>query len=309
MHVASPSQYPNRASGRERHRVNALIRAAVGVVSPAVAALALAVVLVVSTGSSEADAQSAPPTISTPTISTPTNSPAPVLTDDQPASDPDATLSLDLGDVKTKPSQSVLIILLLTLISVAPSLLIMMTSFTRIVIVFSLTRNALGLQGIPPNQVIVGLSLFLSLFVMAPTFKELNDTALQPLLDGEKTQSQAYEAALPPLRKFMLKQTREGELATFVAAGTDKRPDSPEEISMTSLVPAFILSELKAAFIVGFIIFIPFLVIDIVVSTSLMSMGMMMLPPMLVALPFKLMLFVMVDGWDLIVRSLLTSFK
>lgn len=241
----------------------------------------------------------------TPTTTVPT----PVLSDNQPVADPDASLSLDLGDVKTKPSQSVLIILLLTLLSVAPSLLIMLTSFTRIVIVFSLTRNALGLQGVPPNQVLVGLSLFLSLFIMAPTFKELNDKALQPLLDGTKTQSQAYEAALPPLRKFMMKQTNESELATFVAAESNKRPDSPEDISMTSLIPAFILSEIKAAFIIGFIIFIPFLVIDIVVSTSLMSMGMMMLPPMLVALPFKLMLFVMVDGWDLIVRSLLTSFK
>ncbi|MGK2959419.1 MAG: flagellar type III secretion system pore protein FliP [Acidimicrobiales bacterium] len=235
--------------------------------------------------------------------------PTPVLGDNQPVANPDASLTLDLGDVKTKPSQSVLIILLLTLLSVAPSLLIMLTSFTRIIIVFSLTRNALGLQGIPPNQVLIGLSLFLSLFIMAPTFKELNDKALQPLLDGTKTQSQAYEAAVPPLRKFMMKQTNESELATFVAAASDKRPDTPEDISMTSLVPAFILSEIKAAFIIGFIIFIPFLVIDIVVSTSLMSMGMMMLPPMLVALPFKLMLFVMVDGWDLIVRSLLTSFK
>lgn len=261
--------------------------------------LALAIGLLVGPSAAPAAAQTTPPT----------STQTPVLADGKPVADPDASLSLDLGDVKTKPSQSVLIILLLTLLSVAPSLLIMMTSFTRIVIVFSLTRNALGLQGIPPNQVLVGLSLFLSLFIMAPTFKELNDKALQPLLDGTKTQSQAYEAAVPPLRRFMLKQTNEGELATFVAAGTDKRPDTPEDVSMTSLVPAFILSELKAAFIIGFIIFIPFLVIDIVVSTSLMSMGMMMLPPMLVALPFKLMLFVMVDGWDLIVRSLLTSFK
>lgn len=262
-------------------------------------AFGLLAALVMATGAQPVGAQTSPTT----------SSPKVTLSDNQPAQEPDASLSLDLGDVKTKPSQSVLIILLLTLISVAPSLLIMMTSFTRIVIVFSLTRNALGLQGVPPNQVIVGLSLFLSLFIMAPTFKELNDNALQPLLDGTKTQSQAYDAALPPLRKFMLSQTKESELATFAAASSEKRPDTPEDISMASLVPAFILSELKAAFLIGFIIFIPFLVIDIVVSTSLMSMGMMMLPPMLVALPFKLMLFVMVDGWDLIVRSLMTSFK
>ncbi len=286
---------PNRAS----HRGPPCIHGSMKAVPLVILGLALAIGLLVGPTAAPAAAQAAPPT----------GTEAPVLADGKPVADPDASLSLDLGDVKTKPSQSVLIILLLTLLSVAPSLLIMMTSFTRIVIVFSLTRNALGLQGIPPNQVLVGLSLFLSLFIMAPTFKELNDKALQPLLDGTKTQSEAYEAAVPPLRKFMLRQTNEGELATFVAAGTDKRPDTPEDVSMTSLVPAFILSELKAAFIIGFIIFIPFLVIDIVVSTSLMSMGMMMLPPMLVALPFKLMLFVMVDGWDLIVRSLLTSFK
>lgn len=263
--------------------------------------IALTLLLGFSPGIAGAQTQPAPPAQPNP--------PAPVLTDGQTPTEPDASISIDLGDVQTKPSQSVLIILLLTLLSVAPSLLIMLTSFTRLVIVFSLTRNALGLQGIPPNQVLIGLSLFLSLFLMAPTFKELNEKALQPLLDGTKTQSQAYEAALPPLRKFMLKQTNESELATFVAASTEKRPEKPEDVSMTSLVPAFILSEIKAAFIIGFIIFIPFLVIDIVVSTSLMSMGMMMLPPMLVALPFKLMLFVMVDGWDLIVRSLITSFN
>jgi flagellar biosynthesis protein FliP len=202
-----------------------------------------------------------------------------------------------------------MIIVLITLLSVAPALLIMLTGFTRIVIVLSLTRNALGLHTIPPNQVIVGLAMFLSFFVMSPTFGEINKDAVQPLLHGQKTQAQAYDSAVTPLRTFMLKQTRKGELAMFSsAANGGQRPAKPEDVGLTALIPAFILSELKTAFIIGFVVFIPFLVIDIVVSSSLMSMGMMMLPPVFVSLPFKLLLFVMVDGWGLIVRSLLKSF-
>jgi flagellar biosynthetic protein FliP len=222
-----------------------------------------------------------------------------------------ASVSLNLDGLSdpNKPSQSLLIIVLITLLSVAPALLIMLTGFTRIVIVLSLTRNALGLHTIPPNQVIVGLAMFLSFFVMSPTFSDINKNAVQPLLHGQKTQAQAYDAAVTPLRTFMLKQTRKGELALFSsAANGGKRPDKPEDVGLAALIPAFILSELKTAFIIGFVIFIPFLVIDIVVSSSLMSMGMMMLPPVFVSLPFKLLLFVMVDGWGLIVRSLLKSF-
>jgi flagellar biosynthesis protein FliP len=175
--------------------------------------------------------------------------------------------------------------------------------------VLSLTRNAMGLHTIPPNQVIVGLAMFLSFFVMSPTLGDINRDAIQPLLKGEKTQTQAYDAAVGPLRTFMLKQTRKGELAMFTsAANNGQRPEKPEDVGLAALIPAFILSELKTAFIIGFVIFIPFLVIDIVVSSSLMSMGMMMLPPVFVSLPFKLLLFVMVDGWGLIVRSLLKSF-
>ena len=219
-----------------------------------------------------------------------------------------ASISLDLGTEEGKPSQSLLIIILMTLLAVAPALLIMLTSFTRIVIVLSLTRNALGLQGVPPNQVLVGLALFLSMFIMGPTLSKINDQALQPLLKGDMAQGEAYEVAMKPLRSFMMEQTRPDELAMFVAASSNERPATPADISITSLIPAFILSELKTAFIIGFIIFIPFLVIDMVVSSSLMSMGMMMLPPVLVSLPFKLLLFVMVDGWALVVRSLITSF-
>ncbi len=207
-----------------------------------------------------------------------------------------------------EPSQSVLIIVLLTLLSLAPALMVLVTSFTRIAIVLSLTRSALGLQGVPPNQVIVGLALFLSFFVMSPVLTQMNEEALQPMLDGEIEQGEAYERAIVPLRSFMLEQVGDEELELFVSQSTDERPESPEDVSMTALVPAFVLSELKTAFLIGFVIFIPFLVIDLIVSSSLMSLGMMMLPPVLVSLPFKILLFVLVDGWGLIIKSLLESF-
>src|SRR3954447_17513703 len=219
-----------------------------------------------------------------------------------------ASVNLNLGNSLSKPSDSITIIVALTLLSIAPALLMMMTSFTRIVIVLSLTRNALGLQAIPPNQVVVGLALFLSLFVMSPTLSAMNHDAIQPYLHGKMTQQQAYDTGAKPLRTFMLKQTRKPELAMFVQASKQPQPKNPDSVSMTTLVPAFVLSELKTAFIIGFIIFIPFLVIDLIVSSSLMSMGMMMLPPVLVSLPFKILLFVLVDGWALVVKSLLTSF-
>jgi flagellar biosynthesis protein FliP len=216
-------------------------------------------------------------------------------------------VSITVGD-NAKPSQSVLIILLLTLISIAPSILILLTSFTRIAIVLSLVRNALGLQSIPPNQVIVGLAVFLSLFVMRPTFEQINKDALQPLLKNEITQGQAYTKALDPMRTFMLKQTGSRELKMMMAISKEKKPATPKDVSNATLIPAFILSELRIAFIIGFVIFIPFLVIDLVVSSSLMSMGMMMLPPVVISLPFKLLLFVLVDGWSVIVKSLIESF-
>jgi flagellar biosynthetic protein FliP len=215
------------------------------------------------------------------------------------------TLDLDTGD---EPSKAIVAILLLTVLSLAPALLLLMTSFTRIVIVLSLTRNALGVQAIPPNQVIVGLSLFLSLFIMGPTLEKVNEQGIQPLLNGDKNYTQAYEDGIEPLREFMLKEVKPKELALFVKANGDDRPPRPEDVKMSALVPAFVLSEIKTAFIIGFVIFIPFLVIDIVISSSLMSMGMMMLPPVLISLPFKLLLFVMVDGWALVVRSLLSSY-
>ena len=241
------------------------------------------------------------PTVNTPAIPAPPSAPSATAT-------PSGQVSINLGNAVNKPSDSVTIIIGLTLLAVAPALLMMLTSFTRIVIVLSLTRNALGLQSIPPNQVVVGLSLFLSLFVMGPTLSQMNHDAVQPYLHGKMSQQQAYDTGVKPLRTFMLKQTRKPELAMFVKASNSPQPKDAENVSMSSLVPAFVLSELKTAFIIGFIIFIPFLVIDLIVSSSLMSMGMMMLPPVLVSLPFKILLFVLVDGWALIVRSLLTSF-
>jgi flagellar biosynthetic protein FliP len=226
----------------------------------------------------------------------------------------DATINIDFGgDIdpatgEKKPGQSIVVILLLTLLAIAPALLVMLTGFTRIVIVLSLTRNALGLPAIPPNQVVIGLALFLSMFVMAPTLSEINEKALQPLLDGKIDYSEAYDRAQEPLRSFMLEQTRRGELNLFIEASGDDRPESRDDIPMTTLIPAFVLSELKTAFIIGFVVFIPFLIIDLVVSSTLMSMGMFMLPPVLVSMPFKLLLFVMVDGWSLVVTSLITSF-
>ncbi|MCP3854995.1 MAG: flagellar type III secretion system pore protein FliP [Actinomycetia bacterium] len=201
-----------------------------------------------------------------------------------------------------------MLILVITLLGVAPSILIMMTSFSRIIIVLSLTRNALGLQGIPPNQILIGLALFLSLFVMAPTLSEINDVAFQPYLDGQLEQGDAFDAGSAPLREFMLEQTRTAELEMMLDARGGERPEGIDDLGLDVVVPAFILSELRTAFTIGFVLFIPFLVVDLVVSAVLMSLGMMMLPPVFVSLPFKLLLFVMVGGWTLLVETLLSSF-
>lgn len=304
--------------------------------SIAAAALVLALLLVVpllllGTTARPAGAQDGPqpppvPQVTTPTAPVPTTSapnapPAPDATGPvvtiAPVTGPgtagdgaagDGSINIDIGTPGDGPSQSVLLIVGLAVLSLAPSLVLMLSSFTRIVIVLSLTRNALGLQGIPPNQVLVGLALFLSLFVMGPTLKEVNDQALQPYLDGAITQEVAYDRASAPMHTFMMGQTRSSELDLMIGASGDERPDNPDDIPMSTLIPAFLLSELKTAFIMGFVIFIPFLVIDIVVASVLMSLGMMMLPPVFVSLPFKLLLFVMVGGWSLIVQTLLASF-
>ncbi|MDP4164051.1 MAG: flagellar type III secretion system pore protein FliP [Bacillota bacterium] len=205
-------------------------------------------------------------------------------------------------------STSVKLLLLLTVLSLAPSILILMTCFTRIVIVLSFVRTALGTQQMPPNQVIVGLSLFLTFFIMAPTFQQINEKALTPLFNQKITLNQAYDRASLPLKDFMSGHTRQKDLALFLEYTKAKNPKSINDIPLTTLVPAFAISEIKTAFQIGFMIFIPFLVIDMIVASVLMSMGMMMLPPVMISLPFKILLFVLVDGWYLVVKSLLQSF-
>lgn len=229
--------------------------------------------------------------------------------DEDEDEDATATIDVQFPDATGDTSNSVVIILLLTVISIAPSLLVLCTSFTRIVIVLSLTRNALGIPQLPPQQVIVGLSVFLTIFVMGPTLSEMNDEALQPLLAGDITTSVALERASDPLREFLLDHTRDDELDLFLDASNTTTPVARDEVSLAALIPAFVLSELKTAFIIGFVIFVPFLVIDLVVSAVLMGLGMMMLPPSFVSLPFKLLLFVMLDGWMLVVGTLLTSYR
>ena len=208
----------------------------------------------------------------------------------------------------TNVATSVKMMLLLTVLSLAPAILILMTSFARIIIVLSFVRTALATQQMPPNQVLVGLALFLTFFIMAPTFQQVNDNALTPLFAEEITLEEAYEEASQPLKQFMSKHTRQKDLELFLRYNKAERPQVIEDIPLTMLVPAFALSEIKTAFQMGFMIFIPFLVIDMIVASVLMSMGMMMLPPVMISLPFKILLFVLVDGWHLIIKSLLQSF-
>jgi flagellar biosynthetic protein FliP len=200
------------------------------------------------------------------------------------------------------------LLLLLTILSLAPAILIMMTCFTRIIVVLSFVRTSLATQTMPPNQVLIGLALFLTFFVMAPVFADINEHALQPYLAEEITQQEALETALVPLKEFMARHTREKDLVLFLRYHEVERPQSIQEIPLTALVPAFVISELKTAFQIGFMIFIPFLMIDMIVASTLMSMGMMMLPPVMISLPFKILLFVLVDGWHLVIQSLLMSF-
>lgn len=218
------------------------------------------------------------------------------------------TVSVAINGINGTPSSSIVILVAITLLSVAPSLLLMTTAFTKIFVVLGLVRNALGLQTVPPTQVLAGLALFLSLFVMAPTLSDINSQAVQPYLAGQTTFSQALESGQQPLSQFMVTHTREEDIALITRAAGAENPPSPEAVPFTTLAPAFMLSELRSAFIIGFAIFVPFLIIDLVVSASLMSMGMMMLPPVMVSLPFKLLLFVLVDGWGLVIRALIGTY-
>jgi flagellar biosynthetic protein FliP len=221
---------------------------------------------------------------------------------------PGFDLNIDTSSEPSDVAVTLQILLILTILSLAPAILVMMTSFTRIVVVLSFVRTALATQSMPPNQVLIGLSLFLTFFVMSPVLTEVNETAIQPYLAEEITQTEALDSAVVPMKEFMAKHTREKDLALFQNYAGLGKPNSIQDISLTTLVPAFMISELKTAFQIGFMIFIPFLVIDMVVASTLMAMGMMMLPPVMISLPFKILLFVLVDGWHLVVKSLLISF-
>lgn len=222
--------------------------------------------------------------------------------------DPGEGVTIDINGVDGGPSGSILTLLGITLLSVAPALLLMMSSFTKIFVVLAMTRNALSLPTIPPNQVLAGLSLFLSLFIMWPVLTEINTVAVQPYIDGSLTFTQAIDVGQLPLQEWMLRFTREEDLALMTRMAGQPNPEDPSSVPMYTLIPAFMISELRAAFIIGFVIFVPFLVIDLVVAAALMSMGMMMLPPVMISLPFKILLFILVDGWGLIIRALLESY-
>jgi flagellar biosynthetic protein FliP len=235
-----------------------------------------------------------------------------VTTDAQAAPDiPIPRIGLDLRPAETPEdvALSLQILILLTILSLAPAILIMTTSFTRIVIVLSFIRNALSTQQTPPNQVLIGLALFLTLFVMSPVMSEVNQQAFRPYMEEEIGFEEALNRAMQPLRQFMLRQTRQKDLALFINLSGEGRVQDVNQVSNRALIPAFIISELKTAFQMGFLLFVPFLVIDMVVASTLMSMGMMMLPPVLISLPFKILLFIMVDGWNLVVQSLITGFR
>ncbi len=224
---------------------------------------------------------------------------------------PIPSVSLNFGDASGDPGKVAVVmqlLLLLTVLSLAPAILMMVTSFTRIVVVLSILRHALGTQQMPANQIIIGLALFLTFFIMTPVWQKVNSDAIQPYMSEEITTQQAFDKATVPIRDFMLKQTRDKDLELFIKVSGGKKPEKSADVAITALIPAFVISELKTAFQIGFLIYIPFLIIDMVVASILLSMGMMMLPPVMMSLPFKLLLFVLVDGWYLIIGSLVQSF-
>jgi len=227
------------------------------------------------------------------------------------AAEPIPGISIDIGntDEPGGVSNTIMIILLITVLSLAPAILVLMTSFTRIVIVLGFVRTSLATQQMPPNQVIIGLALFMTFFIMSPTLSQVNNEALQPYLNGQMDQATALSNASLAMKEFMIAHTREKDLALFLEYARAERPATVADIPLTVLVPAYTISELKTAFQIGFMIFIPFLVIDMIISSVLMAMGMMMLPPVMISLPFKILLFILVDGWYLVVKSLLISFN
>ena len=221
---------------------------------------------------------------------------------------PSVSIAIGESEEPTDMAVTLKILLLITILSIAPTILIMLTSFTRMVVVFSFLRHAMGTQQMPPNQVIVSLALFLTFFVMTPVWQEINQNALQPFLAKELSYEVALERASQPLKEFMMHQTREKDLSLLMKISHDKKPKTISDVDIITLIPAFVMSELRIAFQIGFLIYVPFLILDMVVACVLLSMGMMMLPPIMISLPFKLLLFVLVDGWYLIVGSLIRSF-
>jgi flagellar biosynthetic protein FliP len=285
----------DRSRAPRADRTSRLVRLAVLVI-----VIAVAIVMLTTSAAHAATAAPAVP-VAPPTTPTPPASPT--------TGSDSGGISVQINGPNGTPSSSIITLIGITLLSVAPALLLMMTSFTKIFIVLSMTRNALSLPTIPPNQVLAGLALFLSLFIMWPVLTDVNTHAVQPYLNGHINFTAAVDAASGPLRTFMLAHTRQDDLALMARAGGQANPSSPESTPLYTVIPAFMISELRAAFIIGFVIFIPFLVIDLVVSAALMAMGMMMLPPVMISLPFKILLFVLVDGWGLIITSLVNSYK
>jgi flagellar biosynthesis protein FliP len=221
---------------------------------------------------------------------------------------PSLRIGLDQAESPQQVSTLIEILLIFTVLSMAPAILLMMTCFTRLIVAFSFLKHAMGTQQTPPSQILIGLSLFLTIFIMTPVFSQMHQQAITPYLNEEIDIQQAFSEGVQPLRQFMFKQTRERDLALFLSMAKIKKPANKEEVPTSVLIPAFMISELKTAFQIGFVLFLPFLIIDMVVASVLLSMGMMMLPPIMVSLPFKLLLFVLVDGWHLIVGSLVKSF-
>lgn len=220
-------------------------------------------------------------------------------------------INLELGTAENPQdvSTTLQVIALLTIVTIVPGILIMTTSFVRIVVIIGFLRNALATQNVPPNQVILGLAMFMTFYIMAPYWSQANEQGIQPYLAGELTQEEAIEKTFEPIREFMFRQTRESDLALFVNLSEAERPATQEDVSTFVLIPAFMISELKTGFQIGFMIYVPFIVIDMIVATTLMSMGMMMLPPVMISLPFKILLFVMIDGWHLLINSIILSFR
>lgn len=222
---------------------------------------------------------------------------------------PSVNVEVGTAENPEQVASTLQVIGVLTLATIAPAILMMTTSFVRIVVIIGFLRNALATQNVPPNQVVVSLAIFLTFYIMAPYWSQANDNGLQPYLAGQISQEEAIDNVLEPMREFMFRQTRESDLALFVNLSDAERPETQEDVSTFVLIPAFMISELKTAFQIGFMLYVPFIVIDMIVATTLMSMGMMMLPPVMISLPFKILLFVMIDGWHLLIRSIIVSFR